>query len=57
VLHLVQSNKGRHKLSSSWEGPYVIAKVLKPGTYKLVTVDCEVFTNAWNIEHLRRFYP
>jgi hypothetical protein len=33
-----------------WEGPYVIAEVLKPGTYKLVTTDDKVFTNAWNIE-------
>ena len=28
VLHLVQSNKNRHKLSSPWDGPYVIAEVL-----------------------------
>ena len=28
VLHLVQSNKDRHKLSSPWEGPYVITEVL-----------------------------
>ena len=28
VLSLVQSNKNRHKLSPSWEGLYVIMKVL-----------------------------
>ena len=28
VLRLVQSNKNRHKLSPSWEGPYIIAEVL-----------------------------
>ena len=28
VLHLVQSNNNRHKLSPPWEGPYVVAKVL-----------------------------
>ena len=27
VLHLVLSNKNRHKLSPPWEGPYVIAEV------------------------------
>jgi hypothetical protein len=32
-------------------------EVLKLGTYKLKTADGEVFTNAWNIEQLRRFYP
>ena len=29
-----------------WEGPYVIAEVLRPGTYKLKTIDGEVFINA-----------
>ena len=57
VLRLVQRNKDRHKLSPPWEGPYVIAEVLWPGAYKLKTIDGEVFTNAWNIEQLRRFYP
>ena len=28
VLRLIQSNKNHHKLSPSWEGPYVIAEVL-----------------------------
>ena len=35
VLRLRQSNKGRHKLTPLWEGPYIIAQVLKPRTYKL----------------------
>jgi transposase InsO family protein len=33
VLRLRQDNRGRHKLSPPWEGPYVVVKVLKPGTY------------------------
>ena len=57
VLHLVQSNKNRHKLSPPWEGPYVITEVLQPGTYKLRTIDDEVFVNVWNIKQLHRFYP
>ena len=57
MLRLVQSNKNRHKLSPPWEGPYVVAEVLRPGTYKLKTIDGKVFINAWNIEQLRRFYP
>jgi hypothetical protein len=35
VLRLRQDNRGRHKLSPPWEGPYTVVKVLKPGTYKL----------------------
>jgi hypothetical protein len=57
VLHLVQSNKDRHKLSPPWEGLYVIAEVLKPGTYKLTIAEGKIFTSAWNIEQLHRFYP
>jgi hypothetical protein len=37
VLRLRQDNRGRHKLSPPWEGPYVVVKVLKPGMYKLPT--------------------
>ena len=57
VLYLVQSNKNRHKLSPPWEGPYIVTEVLRPGTYKLKTIDDEVFVNIWNIEQLCRFYP
>ena len=39
VLRLVQSNKDRHKLSQPWEGPYVIMEVLRPGAYKLKTIE------------------
>ena len=57
VLRLVQDNRGRHKLTPPWEGPFIVAQVLRPGTYKLATPDGQIFSNAWNIEQLRRFYP
>jgi hypothetical protein len=57
VLRLRQDNRGRHKLSPPWEGPYVVVKVLKPGTYKLANEDGEELTNTWNIQQLHRFYP
>jgi hypothetical protein len=57
VLRLRQDNRGCHKLSPPWEGPYIVVKVLKPGTYKLANEDGEELTNAWNIQQLRRFYP
>jgi hypothetical protein len=46
VLRLRQDNRGRHKLSPPWEGPYVVVKVLKPDTYKLANEDGEELTNA-----------
>jgi hypothetical protein len=50
VLRLRQDNRGRHKLSHPWEGPYVVVKVLKPGIYKIANEDDEELTNAWNIQ-------
>ena len=57
VLRLRQDSRGHHKLTPLWEGPYIVTEVLKPGTYKLANEKGEVFTNAWNIQQLRRFYP
>jgi hypothetical protein len=56
VLRLRQDARGRHKLTPPWEGPFVVAK-LKPETYKLANSQGEVYSNAWNIQQLRRFYP
>ena len=50
VLRLRQSNKGRHKLTLPWEGPYIIAQGLKPGTYKLANEKREILTNAWKFK-------
>jgi hypothetical protein len=44
-------------LTPPCEGPFIIAKILKPGTYKLANDQGEVYSNAWNIEQLRHFYP
>jgi hypothetical protein len=49
--------QGPSQANATMGSPFVIAEVLRPSTYKLDTVDGEVFTNAWNIEQLRRFYP
>jgi hypothetical protein len=57
VLRLRQDARGRHKLTPPWKGPFIIAKILKPGTYKLANSQGEVYSNAWNIRQLRRFYP
>jgi hypothetical protein len=57
VLRRVQGRKDRHKLSPPWEGPFIIHEVLRLGTYKILYEDGRVVSNAWNIEHLRPFYP
>jgi hypothetical protein len=56
VLRLRQDARGRHKFTP-WEGSFIIAKILKPGTYKLANDRGEVYSNAWNTQQLSRFYP
>jgi hypothetical protein len=35
VLRLILNTEGLHKLSSPWEGPFTVAKVTGPGSYRL----------------------
>jgi hypothetical protein len=56
VLRLIQNTEGRHKLSSPWEGPFTVAKVTGPGSYRLRTLEGEDVSNSWNIDQLCRFY-
>ena len=57
VLRRKQKTKGMHKLSSPWEGPYVVKEVTRPGSYCLCDLDRIDVPNSWHIEHLIHFYP
>ena len=57
VLRRTQSMKEKHKLSPPWEGPYMVAEVIRPSTYRLEDNNGNVLTNTWNIEQLRHFSP
>ena len=57
VLRWVMTMKDKHKLSPPQEGPYSIAEVIRPGTYKLKDSDGNILTNSWTIEQLRCFFP
>jgi hypothetical protein len=57
VLCRILTGEGRHKLSPSWEGPFIVAEVTRPGSYRLTQMDGTEIGNSWNIEHLRKFYP
>jgi hypothetical protein len=56
VLQRIQNTEGLHKLSSPWEGPFSIAKVTGPGSYRLQTLEGDDVSNSWNIDQLCRFY-
>jgi hypothetical protein len=38
VLRLVQNTKGMHKLSSPWEGLFIVSRVLGNGAYYLIDI-------------------
>jgi hypothetical protein len=60
ATRIVYTREGRQTpggYTHPWEGPLVIAKVLKPGTNKLADSQGEVYTNTWNVQQLRRLYP
>lgn len=56
VLKRRQKTDALHKLLNPWEGPYIVSKVIHPGTFELQTTDDTAVPNTWNIEHLTRFY-
>jgi hypothetical protein len=57
VLQRILNREGLHKLSPSWEGPFKVSKVCRPGSVYLATEEDMQLPNSWNIEHLRKFYP
>jgi hypothetical protein len=56
ILRRIQKTEGLPKLSSPWEGPFIVAKVTGPGSYRLQTLEGEDVNNSWNIDQLCRFY-
>jgi hypothetical protein len=56
VLRRIQNTGGLHKLSSPWEGPFTVARVTEPGSYRLQTLKGVDISNSWNVEQLCRFY-
>jgi hypothetical protein len=48
--------EGLHKLSFPWEGPFTVAKVTGPGSYRPQTLEGEDINTSWNVDQLCRFY-
>jgi hypothetical protein len=57
VLRRVLNREGLHKLSPSWERPFKVTEICRPGCVHLATTEGVPLPNPWNIEHLRKFYP
>jgi hypothetical protein len=57
VLRRILNREGLHKLSPSWEGPFKVTEVCRPGYVRLATTEGVPLPNPWNIEDLCKFYP
>jgi hypothetical protein len=57
MLRRKQKTDGLHKLSSHWEGPFMIKAVTRLGSYRLCNMDERDVPNSWHLDHLMRFYP
>ena len=51
-----RKNSAHGKLGPSWEGPYIVTRVIRPGNYELQTEKGKILPHTWNAEHLKRFY-
>jgi hypothetical protein len=56
VLRHMQNTEGLHKLSSPWEGPFTVARVTGPSSYRLETLEGDDIDNSWNVDQLCQFY-
>jgi hypothetical protein len=46
VLRRIQNTEGLHKLSSPWEGPFTVARVTGPGSYRLQKLEGGDISNS-----------
>ncbi|GFY91594.1 hypothetical protein Acr_07g0017900 [Actinidia rufa] len=44
------------KLGPTWEGPYKVIKVSRPGTCWLEDLNGKALLHPWNAEHLKKYY-
>jgi hypothetical protein len=56
LLQKIQMTKDRYKLSPTWEGPFDVVEVTRPGSYRLQREDGSEVPNSWNDDQLRPFY-
>ncbi|GKU88638.1 hypothetical protein SLEP1_g2875 [Rubroshorea leprosula] len=44
------------KLAPNWEGPYMVVRVKRPGSYVLADIHGQQLPYLWNVQNLRKFY-
>ena len=44
------------KLGTTWEGPYKIIMVVRPGSYEIANMQVVKISRTWNAMHLKKYY-
>ncbi|XP_077252367.1 uncharacterized protein LOC143891714 [Tasmannia lanceolata] len=52
----ISQPKKAGKLSPTWEGPYRVKEVIRPGSYRLETLEEQLLPHAWNSKNLRKYH-
>ncbi|XP_077237289.1 uncharacterized protein LOC143878961 [Tasmannia lanceolata] len=52
----ISQPKKAEKLSPTWEGPYRVKEVIRPGSYRLETLEEQLLPHAWNSKNLRKYH-
>ncbi|GKV11500.1 hypothetical protein SLEP1_g22757 [Rubroshorea leprosula] len=53
---LTNTHSHRGKLAPNWEGPYMVTRVNRPGSYILADTNGRQLPFTWNVQNLRKFY-
>jgi hypothetical protein len=56
VLKKDQRTMDKIKLSSPWQGSYIVVEIARPGAYMLAEIDGDILPNTWNMDQLHHFY-
>ncbi|GKV40452.1 hypothetical protein SLEP1_g48097 [Rubroshorea leprosula] len=53
---LTNTHSHMGKLAPNWEGPYMVVRVKRPGSYMLTDIQGRQLPYIWNVQNLRKFY-
>ncbi|GKV40125.1 hypothetical protein SLEP1_g47794 [Rubroshorea leprosula] len=53
---LTNTHSHMGKLAPNWEGPYMVVRVKRPGSYVLADIHGQQLPYLWNVQNLRKFY-
>ena len=52
--NIVEFNAG--KPGAKWEGPYLVARIVRSGVYEIMTMSCEKVPQSWNAHKLKKYH-